>query len=143
MLVLLLPLLFAADDPVFSGPQPGEKLPAFKAVGVYGDQEGKKRDFVKEAAGKPTAIFFVHEVTRPSAALVRALSGYAATREKDGLKTCAVWLTRDRTETAKFLKAARMSLALKSDVLISLDGIEGPGAYGLNRKVGLTVLVAK
>lgn len=142
MLALLLPLMLAADESVFSGPQPGEKLPAFKAVGAY-DEEAKERDFIKHAGGKPTMIVFVHEVTRPSAALMRALSAYAASRDKDGLKACFVWLTRDRTETVKFLKTARMSLGLKSEVLISLDGIEGPGAYGLNRKVGLTVLVAK
>ena len=28
-------------------------------------------------------------------------------------------------------------------MVISLDGIEGPGNYGLNRKVTLTLLVAK
>src|SRR5207249_4181902 len=135
--------VLVADESVFSGPQPGEKLPSFKAVGVYDDQEGKERDFIKAAGDKPTLLIFVHEESRPLAALLRALSGYAATREKDGLKTCIVWLARDRTEKAKFLKTARMSLGLKSEVLISLDGIEGPGAYGLNRKVGLRILVSK
>src|SRR5688572_3035778 len=133
----------AADDPVFSGPQPGEKLPGFKAVGVYGDDEGKERDFVKDAGDKPVLLIFVHEITRPTAALLRALSEYAATREKDGLQSCIVWLTADRTEATAFLKRAKDSLNLKVPVLISPDGIEGPGAYGLNRKVGLTILVAK
>lgn len=136
-------LLGAADEPVFSGPQAGEKLPGFKIVGVWDDQDGKERDAIKDADGKPVLVVFVHELTRPTAALLRGLSAYAATREKDGLRTCIVWLSKDRTETAAFLKRAQPSLGLKTPAGISLDGAEGPGAYGLNRKVGLTILVGK
>jgi len=142
LIVFLVVGTVRADEQVFSGPQPGEKLPSFKAVGVFDDREGKEFDVVKEAAGKPTLMIFVHEITRPTAALMRGLSQHAAAREKDGLKTYIVWLSRDRTETVNFLKRARMSLGLKTPVVISVDGLEGPGAYGLNRKVGLTILVA-
>ena len=69
-----------ADDKVFSGPQKGEKLPGFKAVGVHDDLEGKERDFVKEADGKPTLLVFVHEITRPTAALLRAWRGQGKPR---------------------------------------------------------------
>jgi hypothetical protein len=133
----------ADEDKVISGPQVGEKLTGFKVVGAFDDQEGKETDFVKEAGGKPLLLIFVHEVTRPSAAVTRALAGYAATRQKDGLHAYVVWLHKDRTEAAAFLKRARQSLGLKVPVGISLDGAEGPGAYGLNRKVALTILVAK
>ncbi|HKB40321.1 MAG TPA: hypothetical protein VKD72_28075 [Gemmataceae bacterium] len=131
------------EEKVFSGPQVGEKLTGFKVVGVFDNREGKETDFVKEASGKPLLLIFVHEVTRPSAAVTRALAGYAATRQKDGLQAYVVWLHKDRTEAAAFLKRARKSLGLKVPVGISLDGAEGPGAYGLNRKVALTILVAK
>ncbi len=132
------------DEKVFSGPQPGEKLAGFKVVGAYDDQEGKEIDFVKEAGGKPLLIVFVHDPpTRPSMGLTRALMSYAATRSKDGLRAYVVWLHRDRTEAANYLKRARQSLGLKVPVGISLDGAEGPGAYGLNRKVSLTILVAR
>ncbi len=133
----------AADDPVFSGPQPGEKLPGFKVVGVYDALEGKELNFVEQAKGKPTLLIFVHSVTRPGAALTRALASYAASREKDGLHAYVVWLHKDRTEAANFLKRARTSLGVKIPVGISLDGQEGPGTYGLNRKVELTILMAK
>lgn len=133
----------ADEDKVFSGPQPGEKLPALKAVGVFDDLAGKEIDAVKEADGKPLLLVFVHSTTRPAAALTRALAAYAESRSKDGLRAYVVWLAADRTEAEQFLKRARQSLALKVPVVISLDGAEGPGAYGLNRKVILTVLVAK
>ncbi len=133
----------ADEDKVFSGPQPGEKLPALKAVGVFDYRAGKELDAVKEADGKPLLLVFVHSTTRPSAALTRALAAYAESRSKDGLRAYVVWLAADRTEAEQFLKRARQSLGFKVPVVISLDGAEGPGAYGLNRKVILTVLVAK
>jgi hypothetical protein len=133
----------AQEDKVFSGPQPGEKLPPLKVAGVYDDLEGKEFDLVQEAGKGPLLVVFVHHLTRPTGALMRALTAYTETRTKDGLKTYIVWLHKDRTEAARYLKQARGSLHLKATVAVSLDGAEGPGAYGLNRKVGLTVLVAK
>jgi hypothetical protein len=131
-----------ADDPVFSGPQPGEKLPKLEVVGVYDDAAGQPLDFVAQAKDGPLLLIFMHQVTRPSAGLTRALSHYADGRAADGLTCGIVWLTADRTQAEEYLKRARPSLDLKSPVGLSPDGIEGPGAYGLNRNVGLTVLVA-
>jgi hypothetical protein len=135
--------LRAADEEVFSGPQVGEKLTGFKVLGVYGDQEGKQVDFVSAAAGKPMLLIFMHDLTRPSAALTRALGAYAQPKAKEGLHCGVVWLAADRSQTEQYLKQARQSLNLAAPVGMSLDGAEGPGSYGLNRKVALTVLVAK
>jgi hypothetical protein len=134
--------VFAADEPVFSGPQPGEKLPELELVGVFDDDAGQPLDFVGRAKDGPLLLIFMHQVTRPSAALTRALSRYARRRADYGLTCGIVWLTADRTQAEEYLKRARGSLDLKSPVGISTDGVEGPGAYGLNRNVGLTVLVA-
>lgn len=143
LFVLLLVGAVRADDQVFSGPQPGEKLTGFKAVGVYDDQEGKERDVIKDAAGKPLLLIFVHDpITRPAYAVIRGLSKHAAALDKAGLKTAVVWLAPDRTNAINYLKNARKSLNLDAP-LVSLDGVEGPGAYGLNRKVSLTILVGK
>ena len=130
------------DDEPFSGPQVGERLVSFTARGAVGDAAGKEFDLVKSADGKPTFIIFVHEVTRPSLGLTRLVMSYAATRAKDGLVSGVVFLSADPTETENWMK--RASNALPKDVAmgISTDGQEGPGAYGLNRNVALTVLVA-
>jgi hypothetical protein len=48
-------------EELFSGPQVGEKLPAFKVRGVLGS-EGKELDFVTKADGKP--IVLVLSMTR-------------------------------------------------------------------------------
>jgi len=130
-----------AEEEIFSGPQTGEEAAAFNVQGVFDDEAGKQLDFVAQAEGGPLLLIFVHQVTRPSAGVTRALSQYAATRKEDGLSCGIVWLTTDATEAEDYLKRARRSLGLKSPVGIYLDGPEGPGSYGLNRNAALTVLV--
>jgi hypothetical protein len=68
---------------------------------------------------------------------------YAATRAKDGLAAGVVFLTDDATETENWTKLTQGQIPPGPLYAISPDGQEGPGAYGLNRTVSLTVLVAK
>lgn len=130
-------------DPVFSGPQVGEKLPAFKVKGVFGDAAGKELDFVKQANGKPIVLVFVHDMNRMSIGMTRTLTTYTASRAKDGLHTGVVWLADDVTEAENTLKRVGHGLAKDAPLGISPDGKEGPGSYGLNRAVMLTILVGK
>ncbi len=132
-----------AEEAVFSGPQPGEKLAAFEIAGVYDDLAGKTFDPVAEADGKPTLLVFVHSLTRPGIALTRGLTGYANSLGEDHVDAAIVWLNDDRAEAEAYLTRAKRSLNLPVTVGISVDGEEGPGVYGLNRNVELTVLVAK
>lgn len=132
-----------ADEPVFSGPQPGEKLTSFKVLAFSGPQAGKEFEVLDQVKGAPTLLVFVHEITRPALQLLRPLDLYGTKLAGDGLATHFVWLTADKSKTEQFLNTARNSLNLKAPVSISLDGLEGPGNYGLNRKVALTILIAK
>lgn len=132
-----------AADPVFSGPQVDEKLPAFKVRGVFDAEAGKEFDFVTQADGKPIVLIFVHDLNRQSISVVRVLSSYTTSRAKDGLHTGVIWLDADATEAENTLKRIKHALTPGAPIGISLDGKEGPGAYGLNRNVQLTVLVAK
>jgi hypothetical protein len=129
------------EDELFSGPQVGETLVPFTARGTLGDVAGKEFDLVKTAAGKPTLLIFVHEITRPSLGLTRLIMTYAATRAKDGLVSGVVFLSADPTETENWMKRASNALPKDVPIGISADGQEGPGSYGLNRNVALTVLV--
>jgi len=141
--VFAYPLLTCvADDPVFSGPQVGEKLVPFKILGVYDDEAGKELDFVTQAQGKPLVLVFVHKLTRPSHAVTRLLMQFGAQRKKDGLFFGAVYLYDDLTAGTERLKPIQQYLPKGVSVGISADGVEGPGAYGLNRNVTLTILVA-
>ena len=129
------------NDPVFSGPQVGEQLVPFKVLAVGGPQSGTEIDPIERAAGKPTLLVFVHKLTRPGMALTRGLTEYATVQ--DGVATGIVWLDEDKGKAEAYLKRAKSSLNLTAPVGISVDGGEGPGAYGLNRNVELTILVAK
>jgi hypothetical protein len=132
-----------AEEKVFSGPQVGEKLKAFKVRGVLDDDAGKDLDFVTKANGKPIVLLFVHDVNRPSIMMQRVLMSYAASRTKDGLFSGTVWLAEDATEAEANIKRMRHALAKDGPLGISPDGKEGPGTYGLNRNVTLTVVIAK
>lgn len=136
-------VLQAADEKIFSGPQVGEKLPAFKVRGVFEPDAGKELDFVTQADGKPIVLIFVHDANRQSIALTRVLSQYTVSRANDGLASGVVWLQDDATEAENTLKRIKHALAPKAPTGISVDGREGPGSYGLNRNVMLTILVGK
>lgn len=131
-----------ADEPIFSGPQVGEKLGSFKVKGVFDKEAGKEFDYVKQGDGKPMFLIFVHELTRPSIGTMRILMDYAAKRKKDGLQSGVVFLYDDLTEGENRLKRAQRAMPGKTRVGLSVDGKEGPGSYGLNRKVTMTILVA-
>ena len=54
-----------------------------------------------------------------------------------------MWLDDDPTEAETTLKRIRHALTPGAPTGVSLDGKEGPGSYGLNRNVMLTILVGK
>lgn len=130
-----------AQDKQFSGPQPGEKLAGFKVRGFFEPNAGKELDFVQQASGKPIVLVFVHDANRQSLRFTQVLTNYSVGVE--GMYTGVVWLSDDVTDAENFLKRSGHALARKAPTGISLDGREGPGAYGLNRNVTLTVLVGK
>ncbi len=132
-----------AQDSVFSGPQVGEKLAPFSVRIALSSNAGQEVDFVKQADQKPIVLIFVHVLNRPALLMTRILSGYTASREKEGLHTGVVWLADDITEAENTLKRSGHGLAKNAPLGISVDGAEGPGSYGLNRNVELTILVGK
>ena len=132
-----------AQEVVFSGPQSNESLVPFQVRSVSASDAGKQVDYVTNAKGKPLLLVFVHDVNRQSISLVRTLTAYSAKRENDGLQTGVIMLNDDANEAEKNFQ--RMKHALNSDTPtgVSLEGREGPGSYGLNRLVTLTILLGK
>lgn len=132
-----------ADDPVFSGPQPGEKLPALEVEGVIGEHVNETFDLIKQAADGPVLLVFFHERTRPAFGLTNTLMKYAVSRKADGLTSGVVFLTADPTDTKTWLGNVQRHFHRGAEYTVSPAGIEGPGSYGLNRNVVLTILIAK
>lgn len=151
------------SETIFSGPQIGEELPPFVIQGVFDEQAGKEIDYVRIADGRPIVLIFVHDVNRQSISLARILATYTNSRAKDGLVTGMILLHDDTTEAESLLKRMRHAIgpvkavgaSIRGDderkesatspeyatVGTSKDGREGPGSYGLNRNVTLTILV--
>src|SRR5262245_66130886 len=72
---------------------------------------------------------------------MRVITLYAEQRDKPQLVTAVVWLTSDPIDLRARLERARPHMPRNTPVGISLDGPEGPGGYGLNRHVQMTILV--
>ena len=127
---------------IFSGPQPGEKITPFKVLRVKDDQPNEL-EIVKKTDGT-TLICFVHRLSADDRILygLPLVDFYASKQEK--LTSHYVLLSEDRAKMLKMLRGwSRGSLFKASLVSLSVDGAEGPGDYGLNRNVAMTVLVAK
>jgi hypothetical protein len=126
-----------------SGPQVGDPLPGFTIRGVLDDEAGKNIDLVRDAAGRPLVLYFVHERTRQSIALARQVLSEAANHKAEGLESGLVFLTADVRATEDWMKIATQALPRGVPIGISTDGPTGPPAYNLNPKVTVTVIVAK
>ena len=135
----------AQDATLFSGPQPGEKLPPLMAKGINGDVKDKTYDVIAKADGQPLVLFLQDE----SGLGLRGLVGISrlldqiVEKSEQKMHISAVFLgdTPDTVEN----QASRLVSYIPSGVLlgISPDGREGPGSYGLNRNVAQTVIIAK
>lgn len=143
-LAVFLPAVLVAGwvrgaEPVFSGPQPGEKTTGFKVMEITGNEAGKERDPIADNAGAPAALVFVHGIERSLVPLLRAVETYGASNQAR-LKTEIVFLAADRLAGEQRVKAAAGSLKLRGRVGLSPDGTEGPGNYGLNKDCLMTIL---
>lgn len=133
-------LLLLLQDPVYSGPQPGENAAPF-ALHVLADTEQPAESF--DPARQTCVIVFVHEVTRPSVQVLRELDAWLAPRH-EAVRAVYVLLTADKIATLSYAPTViRAANLRKGSLAVSPDGLEGPGAYGLDRKCTLTALVVK
>jgi hypothetical protein len=130
---------------IFSGPQPGEKLPPLKVKGINGETKGKTYDVIAKADGELLVLFLQDETGLGLRGLlgVSRLLVQTAEKSKQPMLMSAVFLgdTPDTVEN----QASRLVPHIPSQVLlgISQDGREGPGSYGLNRNMAQTVIIAK
>ncbi len=134
----------AEGKALFSGPQPGEKIPPFKITGLVGNFDGKQIDPVNLAGGKPQVLIFMDGNRVGLRGLFGLTSMVSQIKEKSdkGLQLSAVLLGDDPAKLSQFGKrfANRLSGLLMG---VSPDGRDGPGALGLNRTISMTVVVAK
>ena len=135
--------LFAADkEKVFSGPQPGEKITSFEVRSLTAQGPGDKRDPIKAAGERPMVLVFLHGLERSMAPLMRVVDHYGAD-QKAKLNTEFIFLIEDPIRGDRGLPRVVQSLKTRARVGYSVDGIEGPGNYGLNKECLMTLVLAK
>ena len=130
---------------IFSGPQPGEKLPPLMAKGINGEVKDKTYDVIAKADGQPLVLFLQDE----SGLGLRGLLGISrllaqiAEKSEQTMHISAVFLG-DTPNTVEN-QASKLVPHIPSGVSlgVSQEGREGPGSYGLNRSVAQTVIIVK
>lgn len=127
-------------DKVYSGPQASEPLPSFALLRLNGSDAGREIASHTLLENQPCLLIFIHDVNRQSISFARTLSSYAhLSRSK--LRTCVIFLQSDINEGETLFKRMGHALHSETPTFVSVDGKEGPGSLGLNRKVTLTILV--
>jgi hypothetical protein len=133
------------EDVVYSGPLAGELLPAFTATGIRGERKGKEYDPVEVAAGKPLVLIFQDNSVVGQKGLLfcgKVLSTIAKNSPL-GLHVSSTFLVDDPTVDTVFEYDFMNEIDEVIEMNVSNDRRDGPGAYGLNRNVAMTILVAK
>ncbi len=146
------------ENRIFSGPQPGEKLPSLKVTGIRDRLDGTTFDITTKADRKPLVLFLqdtnavgVKGLVNVSKLLLkidafqkRHSKATDAEKSNQGLQIGVVFLA-DSLDTLPDWAHDMLNEEISNEILtgISPDGREGPGSYGLNRNVAQTVIVAK
>ncbi|MEM7558238.1 MAG: hypothetical protein AAF394_03880, partial [Planctomycetota bacterium] len=130
----------ATSEPLYSGLQPGEKVRAFEVLGFI-DGSSKELEIVNKK-NKTTVLCFIHRLSTDDRILYGlGLVDFYAKRHKD-LTSHIVLLSDERAKIEKMLTNwSKTPLFSNSLLSLSADGSEGPGYYGLNRSVAMTVMV--
>ena len=132
-----------AQEEISSGPEKGAPVTAIRCFATHGMHAGEEFDAASDLGKAPCAILFIHELTRNTAPVIRALDEIAADYGVLGFRSQTVALSGDRTAGEDLLRRVNGSLKLSNPIILSLDGAEGPGNYGLSRKPTLTFVFAK
>ena len=130
---------------IFSGPQPGEKLPHLKVKVIKGEDKNIILDLITMSKKQPLILFLQDETPSGLRGLVGIcrLLAKISDKSKQNIHKIVVFLG-DSPETISN-QASRLLPHIPLDVFMGMspDGREGPGNYGLNRNVAQTVIIAK
>ena len=133
------------EEPIYSGPQPGEKVPSLTAINLRGDQAGQEFDPVDLASEKLHLMFFVSE-SRTFGRFLGQLRQQLQTIEANSKHRWAMSVivcTDDANEAEKNFSVLDQRYPKNLIVGLSKDGSAGPPAYGLDKNLTATVIVVK
>lgn len=127
-----------------SGPPVGTALTAVPCYANSGPYSGRESfDAAKELGESPGLFLFIHVLNRNTAPVIRGVDQLALQYGLLGFKTFTVTLSDDRTSGEEQLQRVNGSLRLSRPLVLSLDGLEGPGGLALNRRCTLSLIAVK
>ncbi|MBI3818113.1 MAG: hypothetical protein HY286_05425 [Planctomycetes bacterium] len=130
--------------PVFSGPQIGEKTASFKVNDVTGKREPKEFDPVADAAGAPALYFlFPSDMNRIIAKGITNIGMISEAAKEAGMKAYFIGLGVEPIAADQRLRNVWLSLKPPVAASLSVDGVEGPGNWGINKNCYVTLVLAK
>ncbi|MEM7473398.1 MAG: hypothetical protein AAF483_00255 [Planctomycetota bacterium] len=133
------------EAPIYSGPQPGEKVPSLTLVNLRGKAAGQEFDPLDLAGDKLHLMVFA----RKSRTFGRFLGHLANQLQAIGESSKQPWAmsvivcTDDANEAEKSFTVLDERYPEHLMVGLSKDGAAGPPAYGLDKNITATVIVVK
>lgn len=124
-----------------SGPEVAAALTAVNVHAASGPRAGSTFDANAALGTGPCALLFVHELTRNTAPMIRTLDRLASEYGLLGFHSFTVLLADDRTAAEQQSARSSAALGMRNPIVVSVDGSDGPGGYGLNRKCALTLVL--
>ncbi len=131
------------SEALVSGPPPGSPLGPITCYAERGPFAGQEFDAASKVGDSPAAFLFIHDLSRNTAPVIREFDRLGREHEILGYQWFPIMLQSDRTEGENMLKRVNGSLKLHHPLVLSLDGLEGPGDYALNRRCTLSLVLAK
>ncbi len=142
----LLSLLFAAAlaahaEDLVTGPPAGTTATPISCYANTGPYAGSESfDAAGLLGDGPGAFLFVHVLNRNTAPVIRGVDNLGHELGLFGFKSFVVTLSDDRTAAEESLRRVNGSLKLHNPMVLSLDGLDGPGNYALNRRCTLSLI---
>ena len=141
-----------------SGPRSNTPLAPVMIYDGQGKRAGKEFDAAKAIGSNPGALLFVHSMTRNTYPMIQGLDRLVGRHSLMGFRWFTIFLSPDRTAAEKqvhqrnglvtgghkFSVVGKFgALQLEKPIMVSLDGLEGPGNYALNRRAVLTLVMVR
>ena len=130
-----------AEDMV-SGPPAGTVLTSVNCYANSGPYAGQESfDAAAEVGQNPGAFLFMHMLDRNTAPVIRGVDNLFKELGVFGFKGFIVTIDGDRTSGEEMIKRVNGSFKLTHPLVLSLDGLDGPGNLALNRRCTLSLVV--
>lgn len=126
-----------------SGPAAGTALPECKVWAPSGPFAGTEFDAAARIGKGPGVLLFVQELSRNTGQLIMGLDRIATEFAWTGLEAHTIRIAADRTEAEAAVKRSSEALKMLRPIVVSTDGLDGPGGYALHRKATLTLVTCK